>query len=101
MQNIAFPGTGNFAGECLMQLGCVPVLRVALFLLSLASSFSLLYTIALVGGLFNGVSKKGTRSAGTGSGSGLTYKEFIVLFALLSANLYLGLNPNTFTDLIA
>jgi hypothetical protein len=56
--------------------------------------------MALVGGLFNGVSKSRLRAAGAGAGGGLSYKEFIVLFSLLSGNFYLGLNPNTFLDLV-
>lgn len=100
VQNIAFPGTGNFAGECLLLVGCVPALRAALFVLFAASSFGLVYTMALIGGLFNGASKKCTTVAGSGARGGLSYKEFFVLFSLLVANLYLGLNPNALLDLI-
>jgi proton-translocating NADH-quinone oxidoreductase chain M len=96
ISNISFPGTANFIGEFLILFGLIKENKLITIIISISLIFTLIYNILL----YNKLCMGNLKIKYIKSYQDLNFKEFLLFIPLIIINLYIGIKPEIFYDLL-
>lgn len=96
ISNISFPGTANFIGEFLILFSVIKKNKLMCILISTSLIFTLIYNILL----YNKICMNNLKLKYIINYQDINFQEFLLFIPLIFINLFIGLKPEIFYNLL-